>query len=399
MSYVVKTLDQGITDFSAVLTVNLVLLVFPIAFFIAFQTLDIKPLKGFNLRFIPPLVVIVGLAVGFFWVKNLTQEWRHYYLTRDGDIMRSYCTRSQLIRGDRLTPFDGCVSPLLEADNSLYLHVRVKGKKECQTRRLEHLDLENGNRRTLFEVEEGWFLGHGVGHRNGILRDGTYYNILRNLDREQYKIIILNKDGSSGEIPVYGNFYGETIDDLFHVAARPPQFFVTTQSTVYRIFENGEAEELFPIPKGMITWKDRLLVFDGKGMTLFEISEQLEPVFHKLGKIKKVRRRFGSLDSSKAMVMVDRKIYLFDMENEQFEAVDIHYRPYYYHYDADGDILHLLWARGDELTYGRMEQGTLKKKRKWYTNISTEGWRAIRPFPSGIVIYNKKEYESYLFDR
>jgi len=351
------------------------------------------------LKFVPPLVIIVGLLVGFFWINNLSQEWRHYYLTRTGDIMRSYCTRSQLIRGDRVIPFNGCVTPLLEENNLLYLHVREKGEKECQTRRLERFDPGNENRRTLLEVEEGWFLGHGSGERNGVLVDGTYYNILRNLDSKQYKIIMLNKDGSSGEIPVYGNFYDETVDDLFHVAGKPRQFFITTRSLVYRVFENGEAEELFPIPMGIITWKDRLLVFDEKGMTLFEISDRLEPVFHKLGKVKKVRRRFGGLVSAKAMVQVNRKFYLFDMETQRLEAVDIPYRPYYYHYDADGDILHLLWVRGDELTYGRMEQGTFKKKRKWNTTISSEGWRAIRPFPSGVVVYNTKEYERYLFDR
>lgn len=400
LSYVIKMLNGEVTEFPSVLTANLTLLVFPLAFFIAFQTLDIKPIKRFNLKFVPPLVVILGLVVGFFWVKNLTREWRHYYLTEAGGVMRSYCTRSQLLQGERIIEIEGCGSALLQENNSLYMHMRVQGKGECRTKRLEKMDLENGSRRTLLEVEEGWFLGHGVGNRNGALRDGNYYNVLRNLDLNQYKIIILNKDGTTKEIPIYGNFYNETIDDLFHVAGRPLQFFVTTQSMVYRVSENGEAEELFPIPKGMIIWKDRLLVFDGKGMTLFEVSDQLKPVFHKLGKVKKVRRsRFGSLVSSKAMVEVDRKYYLFDMENEQFEAVDIDYRPYYYYYDPTGDILHLLWVRGDELTYARMGQGTVTKKRKWYTNISSEGWRLIRPFPSGVLVYNLKEYESYLFDR
>lgn len=400
LSFAIKMLDWEVSEFSAVLIANLALLVFPISFFIAFQAFDIKPVKRFNLRFVPPLVAVVGLVVGFFWVKNLSRDWRHYYLTRDGDLMRSYCTRSQFIEDDRVTPFKGCVSPLLEDNDRLYLHVRTKGKKECRTRRLEHYNPANGNRKTLLEVEEGWFLGHNVGNRNGILKDGTYYNVLRNLELKQYKIIVLDKDGSSREIPVYGNFYDETIDDLFFVAGDPPQFFVTTHSMVYRIFENGEAEELFPIPKGMVTWKDRMLVFDAKGMTLFEISERLEPVFHKMGKIKKVRRRLGGiLESVKALVEVNRKFYSFDMETEQFEAVeDIRYRPYFYHFDDAGDILHLLWVRGDELIYGRMVQGKLKKKRKWNIGISSEGWRVIRPFPSGVVVHNTKEYERYLFD-
>lgn len=401
LTFVVRTLGREVGDFSAVLIANIALLVFPIAFFIVFQTLDIKPLKSFNLKFAPPVLLIVGLVVGFFWLQGHGQGWAHYYLTGEGDVVRSHCTRGQWLRPGEPMEFKGCTTPLYEENRTLYLQVREKKEsdKPCMIRHMATLDLATGNMKTLMDIDEGWIMGMNSGDRNGAMKDGTYYNIIRNLPLKQYKIIAVNKETGVKEIPVYGNFYEETIDDLFHVGGHPMQFFITTKTLVYRVFESGEAEELFPIPEGLMVWKDRLLVFDEKGMTLYDIAEKLIPVFHKEGKIKKVRRRFGSLVSAVTLVQVGRDYYLLDMESMRFDKLDIKYRPYYYHYDTVSGALHLLWVKGDELIYGRMENGILKKKRSWTTTIPGEGWRAIRPFPSGVLVHNSEEYERFLFDQ
>ena len=65
LTYTIETLGKGVGDFSAVLIANLALLVFPITFFIVFQTLDLKPVKNFNLKFVPPLLIVITLVVGF----------------------------------------------------------------------------------------------------------------------------------------------------------------------------------------------------------------------------------------------------------------------------------------------------------------------------------------------
>jgi ABC-type transport system involved in multi-copper enzyme maturation permease subunit len=405
LTYTIRTLGRGVGDFSAVLIANLALFAFPIAFFVAFQTLDIKPVKNFNLKFVPPLLIVIGLVVGFFWFQGRTQTWGHYYLARKGDVFRSFCTRSQWIRAGEPMVFNGCLTPLYEENNRVYLQLRerMENGKECMTVKLEELNLLNGNREKLLDVEDGWALGMGVGGRNGVALNGVYYNILRNLNRKQYKIIAVNtgpvKETIAGEIPVYGNFYEETIDDLFHVGGHPLQFFVTTQKLVYRIFENGEAEELFPIPEGLMVWKDRILILDEKGMTLYDIREKLTPVFHKDGTVKKVRRKFGSVVSAVMLIQLGKDIYLFDMENPRLKKLGIKYRPYYYHYDTASGVLNLLWVKGDELIFSRMEKDTIKKKRTWTITIPDEGWRIIRPFPSGVLVYNSEDYERFLFDQ
>jgi hypothetical protein len=199
-------------------------------------------------------------------------------------------------------------------------------------------------------------------------------------------------------IPVYGNFYDKPIKQLFHVVEEPLQFFVMNDVCLYRIFESGEAEELPFCRDALAVWENRLLIFDKQGMTLYEISDQLKPIFHKKGKIRKVLRKFGSLLSSKVLIKEEKGFYLFSLEDQSLEPVDLCSRPYYYFFS--GDTLHLLWVKADEMTYGQMVNGKIIKQKKWNIKIEQEkGWRVILPYPSGVVVYNKKEYEKYLFDK
>jgi len=85
------------SDSSAILTVNLVILIFPVAFFIVFQRFDIKPIRTFNWKFVPPMVVIIGMMVGVAWLMS-SSGWRGYYITHDGDLTRYSYRRTQIIR-------------------------------------------------------------------------------------------------------------------------------------------------------------------------------------------------------------------------------------------------------------------------------------------------------------
>jgi hypothetical protein len=401
LSWFIKIMDSSFSESSAILTANLALLVLPITFFILFQTFDIKPLRTFNVKFIPPVLAILLLVMGYFWMSGSPRQWHSYYLTHGGDIMRYSCKQSQFIRGDEITNFQECLVPLMELNGSLYLQERVV-ESECFLKGLVSLDLQKATLRPLMQIEKDWFVGDGFLGKNGVLKDGKYYNILRNPKKKQYKILIIPTDGSGDrQIPIYGNFYEEPIEQFLYAGGAPLQFFVRTKSRVFRVFESGEAQELFPVPKSMAVWKDRLLVFNGEGMILYDISDQLKPVFQKQGDIRKVLRKFGSLSMQKVLFREERKYYLLDMEDPKPERIELDTNPYYYSVSDDSSVLHLLWVREDNLIYGRMMNGKIQTKKNWpLPSVPDGAQRIIIPFPSGVITFNtsENEYKKYLFE-
>lgn len=404
LPFFIKMLETSISEFSALLIASTVLLLFPAAFFILFLGLDIKPLRSFNLKFFPPLLVIVGLLLGYFWWTGGPIEWYGYYLTSGGDIVRMSHSHTQLIKKHEKKTLEGSFLPLMETNGQLYMMVkRVKKGCECQVKSLVSLDLEKGSTRTVLEPPEGWYLSTYYPGKSGVVKDNTYYNLLLNEDEMQFKILIVAQDDNHhihvSEIPIYGNFYREPIQRLFHVAGEPLQFFVYTKSRIYRVFESGEAEELFPLPGSIAVWKNRLMVFNGGGMTLFEIGEQLRPICRKQGHIRKVYRRFGSLTTPVVLFNEGRKLYLFGLEDQRIEPLEFTSRPRYYHYDISSDVLHLLWLRGDNMIYARRVNGKILQKKKWHIELVTDGLRWVIPFPSGIVVYNQEAYDKYLFKK
>jgi len=396
LALLLKVINPSMSDSSAILTVNLVLLIFPIAFFILFQRFDIKPIRTFNWKFIPPMVVLIGIMVGVTWLMS-NSGWKGHYITHDGDIIRYSCHRSQIIRKNgEIINLEDCLVPLIEREGSIFMQVR-KIEKKCDLKGLVSLDLQKGSIHPIMDVKKGWSMGYGFIGKNGVLIKDIYYNIFQNKKEKKCKILII--DGTSvREIPVYGNFYGKPIKQLFHVVEEPLQFFVLSDWRMYRIFENGEAEELPFCCDSLAVWKNRLLIFDKQGMSLFEISDQLTPIFQKKGQIRKLRRKFGSYLSPKVLIQKEKRFYLFSLKDQSLEPVDFNSRPYYYF--VANDTLHLLWVKGDKLIYGQMEKGKIIKQKKWLIKVPEEkGWRVILPYPSGVVVYNSKEFEKYLFDK
>jgi hypothetical protein len=396
LTLLLKVIDPAMSDSSAILAVNLVILIFPAAFFIVFQRFDIKPIRTFNWKFVPPMVVIIGMMVGVAWLMS-SSGWRGYYITHDGDLTRYSSRRTQIIRkSGEVINLNGCLRPLMEVEGSMYMEV-IKMEKKYKIKKLVSLDLQKASIRPIMDVKDGWYTGHGYLGKDGVLKKGIYYNILQNREKKECKILMIHGTSVRG-IPVYGNFYNKPIKQLFHVVEEPLQFFVMNDVCLYRIYKNGEAEELPFCSDALAVWENRLLVFDQQGMTLYEISDQLKPIFQKKGKIRKLRRKFGSLLSSKVLIKEEKGFHLFSLEDQSLEPVDLCSRPYYYF--VSGDTLHLLWVSGDEMTYGQMVDGKIIKQKKWIIKVKQEkGWRVILPYPSGVVVYNKKEYEKYLFDK
>jgi ABC-type transport system involved in multi-copper enzyme maturation permease subunit len=402
LPFFMKISDYYISDTTALLVSNLVLLTFPAVFIILFRTYDIRPVRTFNLKFAAPLLVILVLTALVFWLRS-SEDWGGYYLTEQGEIFRASCPqdRAQRIKiladGRQVTELNENAWTLLENNGSLYYQVRER-TDVCRTHSMKVLNLETGASRNLLEVKDGWTFCHGHIGISGVIINGTYYNILFNPEEKQFKVIGISTGEERAkvrEIPIYGNLQEAYLHLLFHVVESPLQFFLLGDSDMYRVMENGDFEKIrFPF-KQLIAWKNRLLVFDKEGMTLYDIGRELTPILRKEGLIRLVRRKFASPVSREVLIREDSKFYRFNLETQQYQLLEMEVMPYYYY--NDNGLFHLLWVNGDQLTYGRLENNKAVKRKKW--TIQIEGFRIIRPYPTGVVIHNNKEFEYYLFEK
>ena len=238
----------------------------------------------------------------------------------------------------------------------------------------------------------------------GIIKGENYYVLLGNFEEKSYKIVKINKSKSK-EIPVKGNFkFNEEkkswyYASLLYVLTDPLQFIITQYETLYRVDETGNVRELFKLDS-LSRWKNRLLVFNENGMTVYEISRQgeLNPIFTKKGDFKKVRRRFGSIDSRKVLIRdhKQKKYSIFNLENLNSEVIPMPYLPYFYL--EKGDRFIIVWASVDEISVGEIKDGQLVTMKDWVTPIPVRGIRIIRVYNTGVVIYNPREYETYWFE-
>jgi hypothetical protein len=240
--------------------------------------------------------------------------------------------------------------------------------------------------------------------RTGIIKGENYYVLLGNYEEKRYKIVEIAR-GKSNEIPLKGNFnFNEEKKSWYYISLvyalqDPLQFIITRHDTLYRVDETGNARELFKV-KSLSLWKNRLLVFDETGMTLYEISGQgeLNPIFTKKGNFKKVRRKFEPIYSRKILVR-DReqgKYFIFSLEGLNFEEIPMPYHPYFYL--EKGNRFIIVWASGDEISVGEIKDGQLVMKKEWETPIPIKDIRIIRVYNPGVVIYNPKEFETYWFE-
>lgn len=398
LTMVVKILDPAMPQSSAILTVNLAILLFPVVFFILFQRFDIKPLGTFNRRFVPTIVVIIAILLGLSWLSTSGYGWGVCTMTETGDILRYSCQGSQLIRNNgEVINLKGCVVPLRQAGNSIIMQGR-KVEKVCNLKSFVSLDMDAGITRHIMDAKAGWSTGKGLAGKNGVFMNGVYYNIYQNHEENQVKILMI-KGTHVSTIPVYGNFYGKDVDDLFHVTENPLQFFISSGSHVFRVFETGETEEIPLSIEDLAVWKNRLLVFETDQMTLFEISRELKPVYRLKGnRLKKLRRKFGTYQTPQVLIKEEKGFFLFNLEDQSLKNIDITSRPYYYFVSDDTMYLLRVTFADDSLVLTRLEDGVEKKlKTLQMTVIPDKTYRAIIPYPWGVVVCNTTNYEKFMY--
>jgi hypothetical protein len=404
LTFVNQLLGVSKLDSSVYLQSNVPLVIFPLLFFVVFQSYDIKPALSFNLKFSLPAVAAFILIVGITYIASGI-KWCQYFLTENGYIFRISCAQSQLMtKKDKLIKqFAGCQFPLLEKENFLYVQERKSNKEEFPIA-LNKINLVTGEREKLIDIPGGWYVIHHSIERTGIIRGENFYILLGNFQEKKYKIVEI-KQGKVNEIPIRKNIKKEAGDfwqntSLVYVSPDSLYFIITSDGMLYRVHKTGDVEELFDAER-LMAWKNRVLVFNETEMVLYEISGagELNPIYQKKGKIRKVRRRFGS-DFSRKVLIRDQgrgKYFIFCLEDFTLEEVPMPYSPYFYL--ERGSRFYIVWAREDEISVGEIKNGKLIMKKEWVTTIQpTRMIRIIRVFSSGVIIFNKKEFETYGFE-
>jgi hypothetical protein len=400
----IKMTDADISDTHTILIANLILISFPITFYLAFRTFDIRPIGIFNKKLLPPLLVIMVLVTGFFWLRH-HPTWWGYYLTKEGDIVRASCSmqRGQFLQhGNSIDPLPlgGSAWPLVERENQLLIQVRKISENHCYTKSIKMIDLKKGSVNSLWHLPDQWVIYHNLLGANGRIIKDHYYNLISNWEEKQYKIIILPLTDSRHtpkEIQLSGSIE-EPIRYMFHISQEPMRFFFGSKNDLYWAKEDGQLHLFHQSPQSMTAWKNSVLVFDNDKMTLYECGDEMKPVLMKEGIIRKIRPRHGGFTGRKVLVRVGMDLRIFDMEIRRFQPTPLESAPRYYHFSGDdAQTMHLLWIKMDKLTYGTLENGQLTIQKKGTVHV--EGSYNIRVTQSGAVFYNENEFQVFKFNK
>jgi hypothetical protein len=403
LMWFIKMTDPDINDITATLIANIVLLSFPIIFYLVFRTFDIRPIGTFNKKLLPPLLAIFLITSGFFWLRH-QPSWWGYYLTNEGQIIRASCSmqRGQLLQdnpGSTPIPLAGSAWPLVETEDQLLIQIRTRSQTHCKTRHINRIDPKTGRETFIWNLPDGFSMNHNLYGANGRIIENHYYNLIYNYEEKIYKIIILplnHPHPRPKEISLYGPMQGH-IYYLFHISQEPLGFFLAGKNHLYWANEDGEIHPFHDSFQNMTAWKNNLLVFSSDKMTLYEYNGQLKPVMVKEGIVRKINNRHKGFTSKKVLVRTGKKLRLFDLETREFQPTPLKTAPKYYHFSGKNDqTLHLLWIKLDNLTYGTFENGQLTIKKRGTVHLTGDYDTTVSP--AGAVFYNDKEYQVFKFD-
>jgi hypothetical protein len=258
-------------------------------------------------------------------------------------------------------------------------------------------------------------------------------------------ILAISGEGDIEQIPVSGDLSGSWVGALLHVTDSP-RFFVLSGIMVYRIDKNGASERLFKA-EALSLWKDKLLLFDKSGMTLYRIGSPgeskkkpasggqgrflkklpLDPaktfnktnqdenlrkktivspisinkgltlIYKRKGKIKKIKRHRGSYESRLVLFEEGREFFMLDLEKEEDPVkVDIKRAPFYYL--VFGDKYILLHRKPYQVFISQLKAGKIVDKKTWEPVIEYK-YEAMCVSAYGVLVYNEQEYEVYPFFR
>jgi ABC-type transport system involved in multi-copper enzyme maturation permease subunit len=395
--FLIRYLDFSKMDTAIAIQAGLSFLIFPILFILFFHRYDIRPVSHFNRKYIPALIVFLLILFGLTYITS-NVKWWHCYLTKNGSLfsVSRNTTFIQNKKGEGKT-IRFSVSPLFENNGAVLASLFSNTENSEQ---LVRLNPYSGEIEKRYLIPRGYWFHDFIDIRSVI--EKRAYFLLTRLGHRNYQIMEVAGD-QTRFIPIKKDFGNEIFHMISGVANNPLQFFILTfdrknsaiGKNVYRVFEDGRVEDLFPAI-AISTWDNRILRFTGEGMILYEMGKSAKEIFRMNGHIKRLRRKFENFIQKKVLIKTDGDLYIFDLTDLSLEKMNLKKMPYYY-YLTNQDELRLIWTDGPEISVSVWKNRHMQVENVWFTKIN--GLKIIRVFQAGVVIYNQKEHQVFSFHK
>ncbi|MEN8222842.1 MAG: hypothetical protein ABFR36_06240, partial [Acidobacteriota bacterium] len=380
--------SSGTVSSETIFRANLILLAFPVLFFIFFFKFDMKPLLRFNLRFIGYSSLIIFLMIGARFLQ-IERSWCYHLMTNEGGIYRMSPRGIQFIDEGKIFKKGKCFWPLTEQGDHLYLQNHRAGRRDNKD--IFIFNKKKVEMEKFHKTEKAWWTVFSRPLVTAPVLSGNIFFLQKNRKEGIYRI----SSFEGREIKRYP-LNIEKINSqkmyLFHVSPSPLTFYIRTYRGV-AIF-NAEGDLVKELEADAVSaWANRLMTFKKGSLTLFNVGESVTTVFTRDGDFRKVLRRFGSEVQKKIVYKNRKKTFIFNFEDNRTITRKVSRNLFYY--KVINNKFYLIYLTAEGIAADIYEGEKLIGHESWETGIT--GYRRVLVFEKGIVVSNGKEYEKYLF--
>ncbi len=379
---------RGTVSSETILRANLILLAFPVLFFIFFFKFDMKPLFKFNLRFIgySSLIIFIMIGARFFQIER---SWCYHLMTNEGSIYRMSPRGIQFIDEGKIFRKGKCFWPLTEQGDNLYL-------QNHRARRSENKDIFIFNKKKaemerFHKTEKGWWTVFTRPLDTAPVLAGNIFFLQENRKERIYRISSF-EGKEVKRYPLNTDMRSEEQIYLFHVSASPLRFYIRTYRGVALFNSDGEIVQELEAD-AVSVWSNKLMTFNKGKITLYKIGDSVTTEFTRDGGFRKALRRFGSEVQRKVVYRNKKETFIFNFEDNRTITRKVSRTLIYY--KVINNKFYLVYLTADGIAADIYEREKLIGHESWETGIG--GYRRILVFEKGIVVSNGKEYEKYLF--
>jgi len=379
--------SSGTVSSETILRSNLILLAFPILFFIFFFKFDLKPLLKFNLRFIgySSLIIILMISVRFFQIEK---NWCYHLMTNEGSIYRMSTRGIQFIDEGKIFRKGRCFWPLTEQGNFLYLQNHRARKNENKD--IFIFDKKNITLDTFHKTEKEWWTVFTRPLDTAPVLSGEMFFLQRKRKEGSYRITSL-LGNKIKRYPLNTEEINKKIY-LFHASHSPLRFLLRNGRSVFIYKPDGNLEKMINA-NAVSVWGNKLLIFYKGNMTLYELNDEITTIFEKPGKYRKVLRRFGSEVQKMVVFRSGRDSFIYRFEDGS--TIKKKVSRNLFHYKVINNKFYLIYLTAEGIAADIYEGEELIGHESWETGLT--GYRRVLVFEKGIVVSNGKEYEKHLF--
>jgi hypothetical protein len=388
----IRFLDPGREIGQAILQASATILIFPLFFILLFQQYDIKPVSHFNKKFLPGLLLLAGLIAGVVFFTAPT-DWKNFTILANGRILKNSCQRSEIVLDRARRRIRGCLGALRETPDGKTLFALTRKANPdgpCLEMSLVALDLQSGAMKNIFQFTDGWSVTDSYPGETGASHDGMYSLFIQN-PRLKKAMLLQVRDNQVRKLPVAGEFYDPGISYVLYLNLPSPQVVIYSKPRLYRLDLSGRVEKLAE-SESINVWRDRMLLFEPAGMSLYQVGENLTPLLQRKGDYKKSLRRIAGYESRGVVYHAGREYFWLDMEQRKEGKLEVKAPPYTY--QQSGENFNMVFANGSIFTVREIGPGR-QSERVWDPGFQPAG---IRISPFGLLVFRDQEYKVYPFN-